>query len=112
MIKISTSQAARLLHIPRDEMQKSIKEGRVQTHEGLVTLDSLKRAYPEADLDQDSSKIFIRTQSIKENASKNKSKSKIAINDNEAFLKNVISDLNEKITKLEGTITRLLRDNS
>lgn len=108
MIKISTSQAARLLHISREEIQKSIKEGRVQTHEGLVTLDSLKRAYPEADLDQDSSKIFKRAQSIKENATKNKSKSKAAISENEVFLKNIISDLNKRILELESTIHKLL----
>ena len=104
MVRISVNQAAKLIGLTRDEIQNDIFKGIIQTHEGLVTMDSLKRAYPHADLDQDSSKIVKRTEEIKKNAFKLKNKSNIIHTENETKLLQIIDDLRKKITYLENQI--------
>jgi hypothetical protein len=107
MIKISVSQASKLIGISRKEMQKNIKSGRVQTHEGLITLDSLKRAYPALDLDQDSSKIIKRTNSIKEDSFYKKNKDELFRSEREKKLGSLIHELQETIKKQEKMINKL-----
>lgn len=104
MVRISVNQAAKLIGLTRDEIQNDIFKGTIQTHEGLVTMDSLKRAYPHVDLNQDSSKIVKRTEEIKKNASKFKNKSNIIHTENETKLLQIIEDLKNKIIDLENQI--------
>ena len=50
MIKLSVSQAARRLGISRREIQQQINNGTLHTHEGYVTTDSIRLAYPKSNL--------------------------------------------------------------
>lgn len=107
MIKISVSQAARIIGISRKEIQQEILGGSIQTHEGLVTLDSLKRAYPMLDLDQDSSKIIKKVDKIKHEAFKNKNKSNIIREEREQHLLNIISELKKTVATQNILISKL-----
>jgi hypothetical protein len=51
MVKLSVSKAARMLGISRFDIQDQINSGKLQTHEGYVTIDSLRLAYPNAGVD-------------------------------------------------------------
>lgn len=107
MIKISLSQAAKIIGISRKSIQNDIKGGRIQTHEGLITLDSLKRAYPLLDLDQDSARIIKKTERIKKDSFKNKNKKNIFREEREQQLLDIISELKKIIDEQKEIITNL-----
>ena len=48
---LNVHRAARLVGVSRGALQKKIQDGELATHEGMVTLDELHRAYPEAILE-------------------------------------------------------------
>jgi CDP-4-dehydro-6-deoxyglucose reductase len=45
---LSLTRAARLVGVTRGVLQRRIKKGELATFEGMVTLEELLRAYPEA----------------------------------------------------------------
>ncbi len=68
MVKLSVSKAARMLGISRFDIQDQINSGKLQTHEGYVTTDSLRLAYPNASLHSEQDKHIQRMQQIKNDA--------------------------------------------
>ena len=68
MVKLSVSKAAKILGISRFEIQEQINNGKLQTHEGYVTTDSLKLAYPHTNLDSEQDKHIHKMQKIKKDA--------------------------------------------
>jgi hypothetical protein len=68
MIKLSVSQAARQLGISRTQLQNQINMGKLQTHEGYVTTQSIRCAYPDHRLDSEQDKHLEKMQVIKANA--------------------------------------------
>lgn len=101
MIKISISKAAKMLDIPRKNIQKDIFDGILDTHEGLVTLDSINRAYPNKILDLDSQRKIDKAEEIKKNAVSKIYNTKIIEKENEKHLKDKIRDLNKQIYLLK-----------
>lgn len=68
MVKLSVSQAARRLGVKRQEIQEQINSGKLQTHEGYVTTDSLRLAYPKNTLQSEQDRRLIKLQQIKDDA--------------------------------------------
>ena len=68
MINISVSQASKLIGVSRKQIQDDIKCGILHTHEGLVNIDSLNRAYPNTDLDCDFTRVKDKYERIKKDA--------------------------------------------
>jgi hypothetical protein len=52
--KIAIAKAARILKVDRDEFQKLIKDGQLETFEGKVLLSDLKILFPTASIDLNS----------------------------------------------------------
>lgn len=48
---LNVHRAARLVGVTRGALQKKIQDGALNTHEGMVTLDELHRAFPDAILE-------------------------------------------------------------
>ncbi len=68
MIKLSVFKAAKMLGISRSDIQNQINNGKLQTHEGYVTIDSLRLAYPSANLSSDQDQRIKKMQQIKDDA--------------------------------------------
>lgn len=68
MVKLSVSKAARMLGISRFDIQNQINSGKLQSHEGYVTTDSLRLAYPNAGLNSEEDQHIQKMQQIKNNA--------------------------------------------
>ncbi|NYT27255.1 hypothetical protein [Candidatus Thiodubiliella endoseptemdiera] len=68
MVKLSVSKAARMLGISRFDIQHQINSGKLQSHEGYVTTDSLRLAYPNASLESEEDKHIQKMQQIKNDA--------------------------------------------
>jgi|JYMV01.1.fsa_nt_gi CDP-4-dehydro-6-deoxyglucose reductase len=100
MIYISVSKAAKMLGITRKNIQKDIFEGILETHEGLVTLDSIRRAYPTKALDLDYQRNLDNAEEIKNNAALNIGKKQIIEKENERYLKQKILSLNKTVSLL------------
>ena len=64
MVKLSVSKAARMLGISRFDIQGQINSGKLQTHEGYVTTDSLRLAYPNTNLHSEQDKRIQKMQQI------------------------------------------------
>ncbi len=64
--KLSLSQAARLIGISRKEIQAKIQKNELRVMEGTVTLEDLKKAYPDAQYEDNT--ILERMQEIMEKA--------------------------------------------
>ncbi len=94
MIKISVSQAARMLCVSRTNLQKKISGNKINTHEGYLTMQDIKLAYPDFTHNVEQDLLIKKSQAIKENATKRKA------------IKNAISEQNQilidkKLTKLQ-----------
>jgi CDP-4-dehydro-6-deoxyglucose reductase len=63
---LSLSRAARLIGVNRSELQKKIQLGELHAFDGMVSIDDLLRAYPKAQLEDDSE--YRRVLYIKEKA--------------------------------------------
>ena len=63
---LSLSRAARLIGVLRHDLQKKIREGALPAFDGMVTIDDLMQAYPNAQLEDDTE--YSRVQQIKEKA--------------------------------------------
>jgi len=68
MVKLSVSQAARQLGISRGDIQNQINLGKLQTHEGYVTTDSIRLAYPSHGLSSEQDRHIQKMQQIKDDA--------------------------------------------
>ena len=63
---LTLSRAARLIGVTRGMLQKRIKNGELQTHEGLVSIESLQVVYPDTKFAEDL--MIERINQIKEEA--------------------------------------------
>ena len=44
---VTLSRAARLIGVPRGVLQRDVAEGRLESNDGLVSLDGLAKLYPD-----------------------------------------------------------------
>ena len=65
---LTLTRAARLVGITRGVLQRRIKRGELATFEGMVTLEELLRAYPEAESRVADDAVLERLERIKDNA--------------------------------------------
>ena len=68
MVRLSVSQAARLIGVSRVNLQAKINHNQLKTHEGYLTMDDLRDAYPSFNPQVEQDKLIARAQSIKESA--------------------------------------------
>ncbi len=99
MIKLSVSQAARQLGVSRGDIQNQINLGKLQTHEGYVTTDSIRLAYPNHGLHSEQDKHIQKMQQIKDDAMfKAGAADKIKL-ENEQVLMSAIANVKSKLYK-------------
>ncbi|MBT4553589.1 MAG: hypothetical protein HOC40_03495 [Candidatus Thioglobus sp.] len=101
MIKLSVSKAARILGISRVDIQAQINSGKLQTHEGYVTTDSLRLAYPNTSLHSEQDDRLKKMQQIKDDAMFKSSFSAFTQSENEKSLMEIVASLKTKIYKEE-----------
>lgn len=101
MIKLSVSKAARMLGISRFDIQNQINNGKLQTHEGYVTIDSLRLAYPNTSLDSEQDRRIQKMQQIKNAAIMKMEVDTITHNENEKAYMDIITNLKSKLYKEE-----------
>jgi hypothetical protein len=101
MIKLSVSKAARMLGISRFDIQNQINNGKLQTHEGYVTTDSLRLAYPNAGLNSEQDQHIQKMQQIKNDALTKTEADTITHNKNEQTYITVIATLKNKLYQEE-----------
>ncbi len=101
MIKLSVSKAARMLGVSRFDIQNQINNGKLQTHEGYVTTDSLRLAYPNASLNSEQDKRIQKMQQIKNNAMHKIETDNAIRSANEKVYHGVITNLKSKLYKEE-----------
>ncbi|HIG89272.1 hypothetical protein [Candidatus Thioglobus sp.] len=101
MIKLSVSKAARMLGISRIDIQAQINSGKLQTHEGYVTVDSLRLAYPNASLNSEQDDRLKKMQQIKDDAMFKSNSVAFAQSENEKSLMSIVASLKTKIYKEE-----------
>jgi len=97
MIKLSVSQAARRLGISRKELQNQINKGTLHTHEGYVTTDSIRLAYPKSNIYSEQDKKIKRYQQIQNDALHKSAASEAIHSENEKNLLQSISKLKEQL---------------
>lgn len=101
MIKLSVSKAARILGISRVDIQAQINSGKLQTHEGYVTTDSLRLAYPNTSLHSEQDDRLKKMQQIKDDAMFKSSSVAFTQSENEKSLMEIVASLKTKIYKEE-----------
>ncbi len=99
MIKLSVSKAAKMLGINRHEIQDQINSGKLQTHEGYVTTDSLRLAYPNISFNSEQDKCIERMQQIKDNAIFKATSADAAHVKNERILMAMVATLKDELRK-------------
>ena len=63
---LTLSRAARLIGVPRGTLQQCVKDGRLESFDGMVSIESLRAAFPESQFEEDP--VFERIAKIKEEA--------------------------------------------
>jgi len=101
MIKLSVSKAARMLGISRFDIQNQINSGKLQTHEGYVTTDSLRLAYPNINFHSEQDQQIKKMQRIKNDAMLKSHTNDAMHSENEKALTTVIAALKSKLYKEE-----------
>ncbi|CAC9588709.1 hypothetical protein [uncultured Gammaproteobacteria bacterium] len=101
MIKLSVSQAARRLGVSRVNIQNQINSGRLQTHEGYVTMDSIRLAYPLQSLHSERDAHLQKMQKIKANAMYKAHAVDVVKQENEQALMTIIATLKSSLYKEE-----------
>jgi hypothetical protein len=101
MVKLSVSKAAKLLGITRFEIQHQINNGKLHSHEGYVTSDSIRLAYPKSSLHTEQEKQIIKMQKIKNNSNYRNGINNTIHSDNENALISVVATLKTKLYKEE-----------
>ncbi len=99
MVKLSVSKAAKMLGISRLDIQRQINNGKLQTHEGYVTTDSLRLAYPNISLNSEQDLRIQKMQQIKNNAVAKTEVDTIRRSENEKRYLAIIEDLRNKLQK-------------
>ncbi len=100
VVKLSVSQAARKLGVSRTQIQAQINCGKLQTHEGYVTTDSIRLAYPKISLHSEQDIHIQKIQQIKADAIKAGAVD-TAKQKNEQILISSITSLKSKLYKEE-----------
>ncbi len=101
MVKLSVSKAAKMLGISRFDIQAQINNGKLHTHEGYVTIDSLRLAYPNVSVHSEQDKHIQKMQQIKDNAMFKASAIEAAQTENEKAFMSVIAGLKTKLYQEE-----------
>ncbi|KAA0445376.1 MAG: hypothetical protein FXV80_02105, partial [Candidatus Thioglobus sp.] len=101
MIKLSVSKAAKMLGISRFDIQNQINNGKLQTHEGYVTTDSLRLAYPNISLNSEQDQHIHKMQQIKNNAVAKMEVDTIKHDENEKGYITIIDNLRNKLYQEE-----------
>ena len=99
MIKLSVSQVARRLGVSRVNIQEQINSGKLQTHEGYVTTDSIRLAYPSHSLHSERDEHLQKIQQIKADAMYKAGAADAIKQENEQALMAVIASLKSKLYK-------------
>lgn len=97
MVKLSVSQAARMVGISRLVLQQQINSGVLSTHEGYLTMEDLKQANPEVNAHSEQDKHIHKMTLIKENALQKIGKEKERETKNIQNLKTIITELRKEI---------------
>lgn len=97
MIKLSVSQAARRLGVSRSSIQDQINSGKLQTHEGYVTSDSIRLAYPAYCVNSEQEVHLRKMQKIKADAMYKAGAADIIKQKNEQALMTIIASLKSKL---------------
>jgi len=97
MIKLSVSQAARRLGISRREIQQQINNGTLHTHEGYVTTDSIRLAYPKSNLYSEQDKKIKRYEQIQKDAVYKSAASDAVHAENEKILIETLTKLKNEL---------------
>ncbi|SMN00285.1 hypothetical protein SPONN_1561 [uncultured Candidatus Thioglobus sp.] len=101
MVKLSVSKAARMLGISRFDIQNQINNGKLHTHEGYVTTDSLRLAYPNVNLHSEQDQHIQKMQQIKNDATFKMEADAITHDENEKSYIAVITQLKTKLYQEE-----------
>jgi hypothetical protein len=101
MIKLSVSQAARRLGVSRVDIQDQINLGKLQTHEGYVTMDSIRLSYPSHSLHSERDAHLQKIAQIKADAMYKAGAADTAKQANEQALMTTIARLKSKLYKEE-----------
>jgi hypothetical protein len=101
MVKLSVSKVARMLGLKRSDIQEQINTGKLQTHEGYVTTDSVRLAYPEFNITCEQDNRIQKVNQIKEYADKKIAESKARCTANEKKLLDVITKLKIEVKQLK-----------
>ncbi len=99
MVKLSVSTAAKILSISRFEIQDQINTGKLQTHEGYVTTDSLRLAYPNINFHSEQDKLIEKMQQIKNKSMFKSAAIDIAQSEATKSFKTIIAGLKTKLYK-------------
>ena len=101
MIKLSVSQVARKLGVSRTHIQDQINTGKLQTHEGYVTTDSIRLAYPNKSLHSEQDRHLQKMQQIKNDAMFKAGAVDTIKRENEQALMTAVTNLKSKLYKEE-----------
>lgn len=107
MVKLSVSKVARVLGITRGEVQQQINNGRLHTHEGYVTTDSVRLAYPEFNFCSEQDNHIKKINEIKERANRKLHEHQHLASENEKKLLKTIDELKAQIKDLQQQIITL-----
>jgi hypothetical protein len=93
MVKISISQAARRLGVSRANIQEQVNSGKLQTHEGYVTTDSIRLAYPAHNFNSECEVHIKKIQQIKTDATRKAAIVDTIRQENEQALMDIINSV-------------------
>jgi hypothetical protein len=102
MVKLSVSRVAKLLGISRFEIQHQINSGKLHTHEGYVTTDSIRLAYPNSSLNSEQDDRINKIQKIKDDSNYRNGVNNSIHTENESALISVIASLKTKLYTQES----------
>ena len=97
MIKLSVSQAARRLGVSRQHIQEQINIGKLQTHEGYVTTDSIRLAYPSVELHSEQDQHIKKLKQIQADALYKSNATDLIAKENEKILIETITKLKAQL---------------
>jgi hypothetical protein len=99
MVKISISQAARRLGVSRANIQEQVNSGKLQTHEGYVTTDSIRLAYPAHSFHSECEVHLQKIQQIKTDAIRRATIADAIRQENEQELMDIINSVKLELHK-------------
>jgi CDP-4-dehydro-6-deoxyglucose reductase len=97
MVRLSVSQAARLVGVSRLVLQQQINTGALATHEGYLTMEDLRQANPKVNAHSEQDKHIKKMAYIKENARQRIGKEQEIDNKNVIRFKAIIEKLNKEL---------------